>query len=68
MVTMTVSGSNTNVNTSLYSTCSLISGGQSFTFNGNALSLSTYMTYNGTTFYGVSCNVSVSIAQTRLYL
>ncbi|KAK7105773.1 hypothetical protein V1264_017108 [Littorina saxatilis] len=55
VVSMVVSGTTSGINTTLYAICDNISNGTTFTFSGQTVSMSTYMTYNGQTFYGVTC-------------
>ena len=62
VVSMVVQGSTSGVNSTMFAICDDISNGTSFTFSGTTVSMSTYMTVNGQTFYGVSCAASVSVA------
>lgn len=55
MVTFQISGSNSSVNSTVYAVCSSIQGGQTYSFNGQALSLTSYLTVGGATYYGVTC-------------
>ncbi|XP_052063691.1 fibrocystin-L-like [Mytilus californianus] len=57
LVTLNVSGSHDSINSSLYSTCSMLTDGQTINYNGQALELSKYMYYNDSVFYGEACEV-----------
>ena len=61
IVTLTVSGTVSGVNNTLTAMCNDISNGTSFTLSGQSVTMSTYMTYNGNTYYGVQCAYTVSL-------
>ena len=68
MVTLVVQGTTSGVNSTVYAICDNISNGTSFTFSGTTVSMSSYMTVNGQTFYGVSCGSTVSVCQSSCHL
>ncbi|KAL4228989.1 Fibrocystin-L [Mactra antiquata] len=55
LVTFTVSGNTSTVNDTAYSLCESIYNDTQYSFYGTSLTLSPYMTIDGSTFYGVSC-------------
>ena len=52
---VTISGNMTTVQEIIDGVCDSISSGTTFTYNGQAFTLSTYMTLDNVTYYGVSC-------------
>ena len=60
MVTFVIDGSTTDVNATAYSMCDSISNSTSYSFDGYDLTLSSFMTVNNQTFYGVTCGEIVS--------
>ncbi|KAJ8320870.1 hypothetical protein KUTeg_002457 [Tegillarca granosa] len=61
LVTLTISGNSTNINSTVYAVCSGIQSGTSFTYNSVTLSLTSYMTVGGVSYYGVTCgDITVS--------
>ena len=61
MVTFVIDGSTTDVNATAYAMCDSISNATSYSFDGYDLSLSSFMTVNNQTFYGVTCGEIVSM-------
>ncbi|XP_069115226.1 fibrocystin-L-like [Argopecten irradians] len=55
IVTYSVSGSISDVNTTVYTMCESIQNGSTFNFNSQSLTLSGYLTVGGVAYYGVHC-------------
>ncbi|XP_021354106.1 fibrocystin-L-like [Mizuhopecten yessoensis] len=55
VVTYTVSGGVSDVNTTVYGMCESVQNGSSFTFNSQAITLSGYLSVGGISYYGVYC-------------
>ena len=60
MVTFVIDGSTADVNATAYSMCDSISNSTRYSFDGYDLTLSSFMTVNNQTFYGVTCGEIVS--------
>ena len=60
IISFSVGGSLVSVNSTLADLCGSVSNGTSFAYNGYSLSLSSYMTVGGATYYGVACGVTDS--------
>lgn len=57
MVTFNIGGNEENVTSTISSLCIAIQNGTDFTFIGHSLTLSGYMTVDGSKYYGVSCGI-----------
>ncbi|XP_021347967.1 fibrocystin-L-like [Mizuhopecten yessoensis] len=55
VVTYSISGGISGVNTTVYGMCDTIQNSTAFSFNSQSLSLSGYLTVGGVSYYGVSC-------------
>ncbi|XP_060084829.1 uncharacterized protein LOC132564170 [Ylistrum balloti] len=55
VVTYSISGGISGVNTTVYGMCDTIQNNTGFTFNSQTISLSGYLTVGGVSYYGVSC-------------
>lgn len=66
MVTFDMGGDEGNITSTISNLCMAIQNGTHFTFIGQDLTLSGYMTVDGNKYYGVSCGVVCSL-HTYLY-
>ncbi|XP_069115224.1 fibrocystin-L-like [Argopecten irradians] len=55
VVTYSISGGISGVNSTVYGMCDTIQNGTGFNFNSQSLTLSGYLTVGGVSYYGVSC-------------
>ncbi|XP_052060298.1 fibrocystin-L-like isoform X3 [Mytilus californianus] len=55
VITVTVTGNTTTVQSIIDDACTSISAGNTFTYNGQTFTLSTYLTIDNVQYYGVNC-------------
>ena len=60
-MTFVIDGTLADVNATAYSLCDSISNSTSYSFDGYDLTLSSYMTVNNQSYYGVTCGEIVSM-------
>ena len=60
-MTFVIDGSVADVNATAYSVCDSISNSTVYSYDGYDLTLSSYMTVNNQTYYGVTCGEIVSV-------
>ena len=60
-MTFVIDGTLADVNATAYSMCDSISNSTSYSFDGYDLTLSSYMTVNNQSYYGVTCGEIVSM-------
>ena len=58
IITTTITGNTTTVQQIIDGVCDSISTGTTFTYNGQTFTLSSYLTIDNSTYYGVSCGAS----------
>ena len=68
LVTFVIEGTTSDVNTTAYAVCDSISNSTSYSFNGYDLTLSSFMTVNNQTYYGVTCGEIVSFNVTEFLI
>lgn len=63
VITVTVTGNTTTVQSIIDDACTAISAGNTFTYNGQTFTLSTYLTIDNVQYYGVNCGETVSYSR-----
>ena len=58
IITTTITGNTTTVQQIIDDVCDSISTGTTLTYNGQTFTLSSYLTIDNVTYYGVSCGAS----------